>query len=106
MRWEALFDDLEAQWSAQQAHQLEADVAQAVEWERAQILLVDRLRGSVGTQLQLRLQGGSEHSLLVHSVGADWVSGHAGEIGRASCRARVRMTDGARADERRGHAKC
>jgi len=78
MRWEALFDDLEAQWSAQQAHQLEADVAQAVEWERAQILLVDRLRASVGMQLQLRLRGGSERSLLVHRVGADWVSGHAG----------------------------
>ncbi|GAA4828645.1 hypothetical protein [Garicola koreensis] len=78
MRWDALFDDLEAQWSAQQAHQLEADVAQAVEWERAQILLVNRLRAGVGAQLQLKLQGGSERSLLVQSVGADWVSGHAG----------------------------
>lgn len=78
MRWEALFDDLEVQWSAQRTLQLEADVAEAVEWERAQILLVDRLRAGVGAQLQITMQDGGRFGLLVQRVGADWISGRAG----------------------------
>lgn len=78
MRWEALFDDLEAQWSAQRAQQLEADVAEAVQWERAQIPLVGRLRAGIGAQVQITLQDGGQFGLLVQSVGADWISGRAG----------------------------
>lgn len=78
MRWDALFDDLEAQWSAQQAQLLEAEVAETVEWQRAQISLVDRLRAGLDTPLQLGLKGGEQLDLLLRSVGADWVSGRAG----------------------------
>ena len=78
MRWEALFDDLEAQWSAQRAQQLEADVAEAVEWERAHMPLDDRLRAGVGAQVHCGLQDGGQIDLRIQRVGADWVSGQAG----------------------------
>ncbi|MGO1549658.1 MAG: hypothetical protein ACTHWO_07565 [Nesterenkonia sp.] len=78
MRWEALFGDLEAQWSAQRAQQLEAEIAEAVEWERGQMLLVDRLRAGVGAQVQITLQDGGQLHLLVQRVGADWLSGRTG----------------------------
>lgn len=78
MRWDALFDDLEAQWSAQQAQQLEVEVAEALEAERARLRLADRLRAGVGADVLLRLPGESHLELRLESVGADWLGGRSG----------------------------
>lgn len=78
MRWEALFDDLEAQWSARQAEQLEAEVADAFEVELARMQFADRLRASVGSHVQLRILGEEQVRIEVGRVGLDWLSGRSG----------------------------
>lgn len=77
MRWDALFSDLEAQASAQQAQQLDAEVAEALELERSRIHIADRMRAAVGSELQICLPSEPQLRLHLESVGADWLSGHA-----------------------------
>lgn len=78
MRWDALFEDLEAQWSAQQAQRLEADVAEALELEQSRTHLADRLRAAAGCELRLNLPGEPQLRVRVDRVGADWLGGHSG----------------------------
>jgi hypothetical protein len=73
MRWEQLFADLEAQ-----AAEHEAAVEQAEDPSRAraaygQLLLADRMRGSVGRQLSLSCRGTGELSGRLADVGVDWL---------------------------------
>lgn len=77
MRWDALFSDLEAQVSAQQAQQLDAEVAEALELERSRMHLADRMRAGVGSELKLCLPGEPQLRLHLESVGTDWLGGHA-----------------------------
>ncbi len=78
MRWERLFEDLEAQLAATQAQQARLDVVELVRAERASTRLADRLRGSIG--LSLRVQVGplpGEPDAVVAGdlvdMGADWL---------------------------------
>ncbi|MDM7831718.1 hypothetical protein [Cellulomonas edaphi] len=57
MRWESLFEDMEAQLAAADRAGLRADVAELVRGERATVHLSDRLRGSVGRALRVRVAG-------------------------------------------------
>lgn len=57
MRWDALFDDLEAQLDREARAELEAEVADRVRHERAQVALADRLLAASGRHLGLRLRG-------------------------------------------------
>lgn len=73
MRWEQLFDDLEAQLQAaeQRAHGLE--VADRTRRERSRVGLAERLLGQRAGQVQLVLRGGYEVVGPVVGVGDGWV---------------------------------
>jgi hypothetical protein len=73
VRWELLFDDLEAQLEADQAAELAGEVRERVRAEQARLRIVDRLRGSVGRELDVALRGGQRERGLLRRVGADWV---------------------------------
>ncbi len=74
MRWDALFDDLEAQLDREQAAEHWAEVAERSRAEFGRIALADRLRAHVGQQLTLRLRNGDQVSGAVDDVAAEWLA--------------------------------
>lgn len=73
MRWEDLFRDLEAQLEAEQAAELDAEVADRTRREAALLGLVDRARAAIGHSVQLRVNGaGSLQGTLVE-VAVAWL---------------------------------
>lgn len=84
VRWDALFADLDAQLQAQADQRFQAEVQQARELERSQLLLADRLRAHLedqryaSEQLSVLLRGGRRITCCLESVGADWIAGSAG----------------------------
>jgi hypothetical protein len=73
MRWDQLFDDLEAQLEAEQRRDLVAEVADRTRRERAAIGLHERLMAHRGNVLDLRLLGGHAARGPVTDVGLDWL---------------------------------
>ncbi len=69
MRWQDLFDDLEAQAAAQDAAEVRGEVADRTRRERGSLHLSDRLRP------------GTEHPLAVQLAGAGTVRGRLSEVG-------------------------
>lgn len=59
MRWEALFDDLETQAAASERLDFDAEVAERARLDSAAVELGDRLRGSLGVTIRVRLVSGS-----------------------------------------------
>lgn len=59
MRWDALFDDLEAQLAASERLDLDAEIAERTRLESAAVELADRLRGSLGLLIVVELASGS-----------------------------------------------
>lgn len=78
MRWESLFDDMEASFVAASEAELESEIAEAVRLERSALRFADRLRASRGVDVQLLVAGGRRVSLTVGVVGEDWLSGAEG----------------------------
>ena len=72
MRWERLFDDLEAQLVSDEAHDLEAEIADRTRRERALIDLHARLLANVGAPATWWV-GGEPLTAPVVDVGPDWV---------------------------------
>lgn len=77
MRWDALFADLEAEWEAGRTAQQLADAAELTRGEWAQLSLVERLRGAIGTVVRVRVRGVSPFELRVQAVSSDWFGGAA-----------------------------
>ena len=73
MRWEQLFDDLEAQLEAEQRRELDLEVADRTRRERAALGLHERLGAHRGRTVELRLAGGQTVAGAVSDVGADWL---------------------------------
>jgi hypothetical protein len=72
MRWQALFDDLEAQVEAAEAAELQAEVADRTRRELALLRTVDRLRAAEGHPLAVTVHGaGVVHGRLL-DAGGDW----------------------------------
>ncbi|HIZ98579.1 MAG TPA: hypothetical protein H9805_08370 [Candidatus Janibacter merdipullorum] len=73
MRWERLFDDLEAQVAARTRLELDAEVAERTRMERARITLGERLVGATGAALTLRLRGGTSARGSLEDSGEGWI---------------------------------
>ena len=71
MRWERLFEDLEAQLAADEVHDREAEIADRTRRERALIDLHARLLANVGGALGWWV-GGQALAARVVEVGPDW----------------------------------
>lgn len=72
MRWDRLFDDLEAQLAAQTRLELDAEVAERTRTERSKITLGERVAGAVGASLVVRLRGGSVVRGQLDDCGDGW----------------------------------
>ena len=81
MRWEQLFDDLEAQWEAEQRRDLDYEVADRTRRERAAIGLYERLAAATGVLVHLRFSGAGLAAVSGHvaDVGQDWLLLHDGQ---------------------------
>ncbi|RJK95416.1 hypothetical protein [Vallicoccus soli] len=73
MRWERLFDDLEAQLDAADRAELAAEVADRSRREAALLRTGDRLAAAVGTALGLHVLGGGAVQGVLEEVGRDWL---------------------------------
>lgn len=73
VRWDRLFDDLEAQLAAQARLELDAEVAERTRTERARITLGERFAGAVGTPLVVRLRGGALARGVLEDTGDGWL---------------------------------
>lgn len=73
MRWDELFDDLDAQFNEVEAAELAVEVADRTRREVALIRLVDRLRPVVGRHITVRLQGAGIVDGQLSGLGPDWL---------------------------------
>lgn len=73
MRWERLFEDLEAQLTEVEVDELRAEVADRTRLETARVRLADRLRAALGWPLVARVLGAEPVRGQIGAVGADWV---------------------------------
>ncbi|XAS66200.1 hypothetical protein V3C33_11870 [Micrococcaceae bacterium Sec5.7] len=71
MRWDALFDDMEAQFAAGDRIGLEAEITERARVDTASIELADRLRGSLGRRIGVHLASGSAFEGMLSHAGAD-----------------------------------
>lgn len=72
MRWDRLFDDLEAQLAAQERLELDAEVSERTRIERSRVTLAERLAGSLGDRVSCVLMGGQRLEGVVADVGSGW----------------------------------
>lgn len=82
MRWNSLFEDLEAQLDASVRAAEEAEIADRVRSEQAGISLIERLRGQIGLILRVRVSGGALFDGELTHVGSEWtvLSKNTGEV--------------------------
>ncbi|CAI7979763.1 hypothetical protein MXD62_33870 [Frankia sp. Mgl5] len=78
MRWEDLFADLELQWEAVEAAELEAEIADRTRREAGYLRLLDRLRPAVGAEVRCLLRGGPTAGPAavtgrLTALGVDWL---------------------------------
>lgn len=73
VRWDRLFEDLEARAAAQSRLELDAEVAERTRLERARVTLGERVAGAGGVLLTLRLRGGTVVRGQVEDSGDGWV---------------------------------
>lgn len=73
MRWDALFDDLEAQFAAENRLGHEAEISERARIETAGVELHERLRGSAGSQIGVLLASGTLVRGGLAHVGSEWL---------------------------------
>ena len=82
MRWDRLFDDLQAQMDGDGQRERDLEVSDRTRRERAQVGLHERLIAHQGLRVELRLVAGVLVTGKVADVGSDWVLVHdAGDRG-------------------------
>lgn len=75
MRWDGLFDDLEAHWADLGWQLTVADAAELTRAEWARLPLADRLRGAVGADVRVHLAWDEALDLRVRTAGRGWLGG-------------------------------
>lgn len=75
VRWDQLFEDLEAQLSSAGVAERAAEVAEHTRAERGQVHLVQRFVAGLGATMRLRLVGVGWAQLVLEDVGSDWLTG-------------------------------
>jgi hypothetical protein len=73
VRWNGLFDDLEAQFDAAQSAEQSAEVAERARREAALLGLLDRLRPALGSSITVHLLGPVVLRARLLDCGADWL---------------------------------
>jgi hypothetical protein len=73
VRWDELFDDMEAQLGEAERADLHAEVTDRTRREVALLHLVDRLRPAVGRVVSFRLLGAGQVEGQLTTVGPDWI---------------------------------
>ncbi|MFD2090403.1 hypothetical protein [Blastococcus deserti] len=73
MRWQQLFDDLRAQFDAEEAAAERAEDGSRARAEMGAIRLTDRLAASVGLPLTVGVRGAGHIAGIVAGAGPDWV---------------------------------
>lgn len=73
MRWQRLFDDLEAQFEAAERAELDSEVRDRTRRELGLLPLRDRLGASVGATVRARLLGGAAVRGQLVDSGPDWL---------------------------------
>ncbi|MFH5878094.1 hypothetical protein [Arthrobacter sp. NA-172] len=73
MRWDALFEDMEAQLASERLLELESEISERARVEIAGIEVSDRLRGAVGLTIDVMLRSGRVASGALSHVGSEWL---------------------------------
>ena len=73
MRWDRLFDDLEAQLGAEERRELDSEVADRTRRERASVALSSRFAAALGTTVRVRLVTGAVVRGQLVDLGEDWL---------------------------------
>lgn len=73
MRWDRLFEDLEAQVAAQTRLELDAEIAERTRIERSRVTLGGRVVGALGSEVVLRLRGGTVLRGRLEDSGDGWL---------------------------------
>ncbi len=73
VRWDRLFDDLEAQLSARARLELDAEVAERTRIERAKVTVGERILGARGQSIVVRLRGGTIVRGQLEDSGDEWM---------------------------------
>lgn len=73
MRWDSLFNDLEAQFSAGRVLEQESEISDRARVELAGIELSDRLRGAAGAEIKIVLVDGNVIRGALSHVGGEWL---------------------------------
>lgn len=73
MRWDALFDDLEAQLQAAAADR-EGEIRERTRSEQSRLTLTQRLLGQVGRPLGVSTSGGRTVVGVLTNVGTEWIA--------------------------------
>ncbi|CUU59993.1 hypothetical protein CcI49_33260 [Frankia sp. CcI49] len=78
MRWEDLFSDLELQWEAAEAAELDAEIADRTRREAAYLRMLDRMRPAIGSEVRCLLRGGPGPGPFavngrLSALGVDWL---------------------------------
>ncbi|MCK0111390.1 hypothetical protein MWU75_04475 [Ornithinimicrobium sp. F0845] len=73
MPWSDLFDDLEAQLAAQEAAELQGEVAEHTRASLGRVRLTERLIADTGAMIRLGLRGGVTVEGTIDEVAQDWL---------------------------------
>ena len=122
MRWDRLFDDLQAQLDSDGQRELDLEVSDRTRRERAQVGLHERFIAHRGLGVELRLAAGVLVSGTVADAGSDWLliddpgnrpgRGHREAVRSGLCPARAQsrpiggVTDRYRRLGDNGHDRC
>lgn len=76
MRWDDLFEELEAEFLAASCLESEAEILEMVHAEAATVDLTDRLRHRVGAQIHVRLRNSETRHGVLHEANHAWIMIH------------------------------